>query len=123
MKSWLIAALGGALLTAGAAAAADNEAGVPLTPAEAAGAWTLSVNSQAVCTVTLGARHTAHASANCAPALPGEPTGWEPTSHGMRLTGPGGQSIANFDRWSNSLFVAKGMPGGDLQLRRGGPGA
>jgi hypothetical protein len=121
MRTWLIAAgLGGAMLLAGQAVGADNEAGVPLSPAEAAGGWTLSVASQPVCTLVLGARHTVRAPASCGSALPGQPTGWAPTSDGMRLVGPGGQTIVAFDRWSNSLFVSRISGGRDLQLRRGG---
>jgi hypothetical protein len=36
----------------------------------------------------------------------------------MRLVGADGQTLTNFHRWSNSLFVAH-LPNGDLQLRRG----
>jgi hypothetical protein len=114
----IAAGLGGAMLLAGQAVGADNEAGVPLTPAEAAGGWTLSQNNEPVCTITLGARHTARAPSSCGSALPGQPTGWAPTADGMRLTGPGGQTIMSFGRWSNSLFVSHIGQGRDLQLRR-----
>jgi hypothetical protein len=120
MKFMAIAAgLGGALLLAGQAAAADHEAGVPLTPSEAAGGWTLSSGGQPVCMLTLGARHTVRASSSCASALPGEPTGWAPTADGMRLVGADGQTVVAFDRWSNSLFVSRISGHADLQLRRG----
>ncbi|HXV00114.1 MAG TPA: AprI/Inh family metalloprotease inhibitor [Caulobacteraceae bacterium] len=116
----IVAGLGGAMLLAGQAVGADNEAGVPLTPAEAAGGWTLSQDNRPVCTLTLGARHTVRAGGDCAAALSGQPTGWAPTSDGMRLTGADGQTIVSFGRWSNSLFVSHVSSGRDLQLRRGG---
>jgi hypothetical protein len=120
MKFLAIAAgLGGALLLTGQAAGFDHEAGVPLSPAEAAGGWTLSSNNQAVCMLTLGRRHTVRVPETCGSALPAAATGWAPTSHGMRLVGPDGQTVASFDRWSNSLFVAHVAGGPDLQLRRG----
>ena len=119
MKTWIIAA---ALATcAGAAGAEDREAGVPLTPAEAAGAWTLESAGHAICTLQLGADHSARAASDCAGALPGAPTGWRPTADGMALLGAGGQPLLGFNRWSNSLFVSHRASGVDVQLRRGGP--
>ncbi len=55
MRVWLIAAgLAGAALISHPASAADNEAGVPLTPAEAAGAWTLETGAHHLCVLALG---------------------------------------------------------------------
>lgn len=115
----LAAGLGGAIVLSGPAFGADHEAGVPLAPAEAAGAWTLSSGGQAVCMVTLTSNHGVKAGEDCAPALASRPTAWAPTADGMRLVGPGGQTVAAFDRWSNSLFVSRINGRADLQLRRG----
>ncbi len=112
--------IGLALAVATAAAPAlaeDNEAGVPLTPAEAAGAWTVSTGGHDVCTITLTAAHGVKAPA-CQGLLP-SPTAWQATSDGVALSGGSG-SMA-FHRWSNSLFVSKRSTGLDVQLRRGGP--
>ena len=106
-----------AVAMAAPALADDNEAGVPLTPAEAAGAWTLSTGGHDVCTVTLTAAHGVRAP-SCNGLLPA-PTAWRATSDGMALSGGTG-SIA-FHRWSNSLFVSSRASGLDIQLRRGGP--
>jgi|SRR5579872_2340180 len=116
-----------AALAAGAAAAADNEAGVPLTPAEAAGAWTLESGGHAVCRVELSPRRAgdagygAQASGDCAGALPAGVAGWTPTGDGMALTGRDGHVLLAFNRWSNSLFVSHQASGVDIQLQRGGP--
>ena len=117
MRTLLIAALLGAC--AAPALAEDNEAGVPLTPAEAAGVWTVSTGGRDVCKITLTAAHGAKADAACASILPGAPTAWQPTSDGMQLTGAGG--AIGFHRWSNSLFVSQRASHLDIQLRRGGP--
>jgi len=98
----------------------DHEAGVPLAPAEAVGVWTLASGGRDQCRLTLGAQHTVQADAGCREILPG-PTGWQPTSDGMALTGAGGKTILAFHRWSNSLFVSHRGTGVDVQLRRGGP--
>ena len=97
----------------------DHEAGVPLTPAEAAGAWTVSSNGQDLCVLTLTADHGVKAPRTCSDALPGNPTSWQPTSDGMQLSGAGGKGFP-FHRWSNSLFVSHRSSGVDIQLRRGG---
>jgi hypothetical protein len=115
----IAAGLGGAMLLAGQAAAADNEAGVPLSPVEAAGGWTLSSGGRPLCMLTLGRRHTVRTPPTCGSALPGRPTAWAPTSDGMRLVGADGQTVMAFDRWSNSLFVSHISSHADLQLRRG----
>jgi hypothetical protein len=123
MKASIIAAgLAAAGLLAGAtvALAEDNEAGVPLTPAEAAGAWTVASQGRDLCILTLGAAHTVKTQASCSDAIPGNPTGWQPTKDGMQLTGAGGQPLIAFHRWSNSLFVSHRSSGVDIQLRRGG---
>jgi hypothetical protein len=120
-SSIAMAAAGAATLSlASAALAEDNEAGVPLTPAEAAGAWTVSSNGKDLCTLTLGAQHTVEAAASCAGVLPGNPTSWRPTKDGMQLVGGDGQGGLAFHRWSNSLFVSHRTSGVDIQLRRGG---
>ena len=51
----LLAAAACATLVAGAAMAADNEAGVPLRPSEAAGGWTVERNGRTICMITLSA--------------------------------------------------------------------
>jgi hypothetical protein len=117
MKPLLIGAAMAAMSLAGAAIAEDNEAGVPLTPAEAAGAWTVSTGGKDVCTITLTAAHGVRAGA-CNGLLP-SPTAWQPTPDGMALTGAGGS--IGFHRWSNSLFVSTRASHLDIQLRRGGP--
>jgi hypothetical protein len=122
MRALMIAAaLTAAGLLAGAAAAqtGDHEAGVPLTPSEAAGAWTVASQGQDLCTLTLGAEHSVKAPASCNDALAGNPTGWQPTKDGMQLTSASGQPTIAFHRWSNSLFVSHRSSGVDIQLRRG----
>jgi len=113
--------LAAAVLLAGAAAAqtGDNEAGVPLSPTEAAGAWTVASQGQDLCTLTLSAGHGVKAPSSCNDALAGNPTGWQPTKDGMQLVGANGQPMLAFHRWSNSLFVSHRSSGVDLQLRRG----
>jgi hypothetical protein len=117
-----------ALGLSGAAAAADNEAGVPLSPGEAAGLWTVESAGHFICGVELTtqkagpAGYGAHARSSCQGALPGQVAGWTPTSDGMALTGADGQVILPFNRWSNSLFVSHRSSGVDIQLTRGAPG-
>jgi hypothetical protein len=118
-RSAICAVLGATAMLASAAVAADREAGVPLTPAEAAGAWTIESQGRNVCVLYLGASHSVRAPQSCAGTLPAQPTGWAPTADGMRLTGPGGQTVLAFNRWSNSLFVSHMASGVDIQLRRG----
>ena len=109
----------------GFAVAVDHEAGVPLTPAEAAGAWKLSSAGTDICTVTLKAGKAgdagfmAAAAPSCGDALPTGVVGWAPTGDGMALTGTDGKVLIAFNRWSNSLFVSHRSSGADLQLRRG----
>src|SRR5215469_12471281 len=103
MRTTLSLALA-ALLGAGAAAAADNEAGVPLSPGEAAGGWTLEAGGHAICRVTLmthksAAGFAASAGGACRGALPGDVAGWTPTGDGMALTGQDGRVLLSFDRW------------------------
>ena len=112
-----------AALVAGPALCADNEAGVPLRPAEAAGAWSLETNGQPLCRLDLGRRRAAggyavRAQGDCGQALSAAPAGWAPTADGMRLVAADGSTVMGFHRWSNSLFVAH-TPNGDVQLRRG----
>jgi hypothetical protein len=121
MKTWILGAGLAIAACAGPVAAEDREAGVPLSPAEAAGAWTLESAGHAVCAIRLGADHSAHAASDCAGALPGPPAGWRPTADGMALVGADGQALLGFNRWSNSLFVSHRASGVDVQLRRGGP--
>jgi hypothetical protein len=109
------------LLLAPAAMAADHEAGVPLTPAEAAGSWTVETGGHAICMIQLTAAHGAKVGDNCGDSLPAGVTGWSTTADGMALTGPDGQVLAPFNRWSNSLFVSHRSSGVDVQLMRGPP--
>jgi hypothetical protein len=109
------------LLLARAAMAADHEAGVPLSPAEAAGGWTVETGGHAICMVHLTADHGAQVGDNCGDSLPAGVTGWSATPDGMALTGTGGQILAPFNRWSNSLFVSHRSSGVDVQLMRGAP--
>ena len=101
----------------------DHEAGVPLSPAEAAGAWTVSSAGKDLCTLSMTASHGVKAPTTCGDALTGSPTAWTATSDGMALNGPNGQLMIAFHRWSNSLFVSHRASGVDIQLRRGGPSA
>jgi hypothetical protein len=128
MRPWTIGlAAAGLLLSAGAALAADNEAGVPLSPTEAAGGWTLESGGRAICRVELSAQKAgqtgfgAHASGDCGAAFQGAVAGWTPTGDGMALTAPDGKLLLAFNRWSNSLFVSHRSSGVDIQLQRGGP--
>ena len=122
--SMIAAGLASAALLTGAshALAEDNEAGVPLTPAEAAGTWTIESAGHALCTVTLGAANTVKTSATCSEYFPTSPTRWQPTKDGMALTDASGQANIAFHRWSNSLFVSHRASGVDIQLRRGAKG-
>jgi hypothetical protein len=109
------------LLLAPAAMAADHEAGVPLSPAEAAGSWTVETGGHAICMIQLTAAHGAKVGDNCGDSLPAGVTGWSTTTDGMALTGADGQVLAPFNRWSNSLFVSHRSSGVDVQLMRGPP--
>src|SRR5437762_2411609 len=78
------------LMLPGAAIAEDNQAGVPLNPAEAAGPWTIEDGGAAVCTLTLratraGAAGFALSPGGCAAALPPGAAGWTPTGDGMAI--------------------------------------
>ncbi|HLZ82217.1 MAG TPA: AprI/Inh family metalloprotease inhibitor [Caulobacteraceae bacterium] len=113
------------LLAGGVAVAADEEAGVPLAPGEAAGAWTLETQGRAICVLKLGAEKTKagayrlDAPASCGDALPAGLAGWSPSDHGMNLVGADGRTLLGFGRWSNSLLVSHQTSGVDIQLRRG----
>ena len=120
LKLTLSLAAASALL-AGAVVAADHEAGVPLAPAEAAGAWTVETGGHAICIIQLTADHGATPAQNCGDSLPAGVTGWQATADGMALTGQGGAVLAPFNRWSNSLFVSHRSSGVDVQLMRGTP--
>ena len=120
LKLTLSLAAASALL-AGAVAAADHEAGVPLAPSEAAGAWTVETGGHAICIIQLTAEHGATPAQNCGDSLPAGVTGWQATADGMALTGQGGAVLAPFNRWSNSLFVSHRSSGVDVQLMRGTP--
>ncbi len=124
----IVTILGGAAalcLMAGAAPAADNEAGVPLQPNEAAGRWTIESKGQDICTLTLGTRRLApeqyavRGAAACNAVLPQPVAAWTPTHDGMAFVGPGGVTSIAFNRWSNSLFVSHASSGVDIQLKRG----
>lgn len=129
MRQWVIAGgLAGALFlgTASQSPAADNQAGVPLAPSDAAGPWTLESGGHAICVVSLGAEKAGAGGfalkvpATCGDALPTSLAGWAPTADGMSFVGSDGQVLISFNRWSNSLFVSHRASGVDIQLRRGG---
>jgi hypothetical protein len=111
-----------------AALAADNEAGVPLTPAEAAGVWTLESGGRSVCVLNLGTRkiasigYDAQVPETCGDTLQGVKA-WAPAAGGMSLVRADGQTVIGFGRWSNSLLVSHRSSGVDIQLKRGGPGS
>jgi hypothetical protein len=127
MKRWVVFAgiAAFALLPHVASAlSADHEAGVPLSPSEASGAWTLQSGGRDICVVTLGKNrvgpgYSAKAAPGCAGAVPGDPVAWQPTADGMRLVGADGKTVLGFSRWSNSLFVSHQSSGVDIQLKRG----
>ena len=121
MQTTTLFAAFAAIALAAPALAEDNQAGTPLSPAEAAGAWTVSSGGQDLCTLSLGADRTVKAPATCADALPARPVAWEPTRAGMQLLAAGGAPVIAFNRWSNSLFVSHRASGTDIQLRRGTP--
>jgi Protease inhibitor Inh len=108
-----------------AAGTGDHEAGVSLSPSEAAGAWTLESGGHSICVLKLGAEKIAggafkaEASSNCGDTLPAGVAGWTPSAHGMNLVDAGGQTLIGFGRWSNSLLVSHRSSGVDVQLRRG----
>jgi hypothetical protein len=109
-----------------AADAVDHEAGVPLTPGEAAGGWTVESHGHAVCSITLsaskaGAAYGATPRGDCGQLIPAGVAGWTPVAGGMALTDQAGQVLLPFNRWSNSLFVAKISTGDEVQLMRGPP--
>jgi hypothetical protein len=58
---------------------------------------------------------------DCGALIPAGVAGWTPTAGGMALTDQSGQVLLPFNRWSNSLFVAKISTGDDVQLMRGPP--
>jgi hypothetical protein len=115
------------LACAGAAAAADNEAGVPLSPGDAAGPWTIESQGHSVCVIRLSAARSGpgfglRAGQNCGDALPAGAAGWKPSADGMAIISADGQTLIDFGRWSNSLFVSQISNGGNVQLKRGAPG-
>lgn len=109
------------------AVAADNQAGVPLAPSDAAGPWTLEIQGRSICVLRLdktkatNGAYAAKVPGDCSDALPAGVAGWAPAPKGMSLVGEDGRPVVRFDRWSNSLFVSKRSSGVDIQLRRGGP--
>jgi hypothetical protein len=124
MKQQAIAIMGGLTALAlgvAVALAADHEAGVPLTPQEAAGGWTVETAGHSICMIRLTANFGARADGTCGETLPAGVTGWKATSDGMALIGADGSVLAPFDRWSNSLFVSHRSSGTDVQLMRGPP--
>ena len=114
-----------AATTEDAAATGDNEAGVSLSPSEAAGAWTLETGGHSICVVKLGTEkvaggaYKAEAPPNCGSELPAGVAGWIPSTHGMDLVDADGRTLIGFGRWSNSLLVSHQSSGVDIQLRRG----
>jgi hypothetical protein len=115
------------LLAAAPAGAADDEAGVSLSPAEAVGVWTVESDGKSLCVLKLGAEKVSATAfalkipASCGGVLPQNVAGWSPSAHGMTLVGADGQNLVGFGRWSNSLLVSHPSSGVDVQLRRGGP--
>jgi hypothetical protein len=115
------------LASTSSVAAADNEAGVALTPAEAAGAWTVETGGRSICVLNLGTRkvsslgYSVEVPAACGEALPNGAAAWAPASGGMKLVSADGQTVLGFGRWSNSLFVSHRSSGVDVQLKRGAP--
>ena len=113
------------LAAGGVAVAADEEAGVPLAPGEAAGAWTLESHGHSICVLKLGAEkaregtYKVDAPPSCGDALPAGVAGWAPSPHGMNLVDASGQTLIGFGRWSNSLLVSHQSSGVDVQLRGG----
>ena len=115
------------LMLPGFAVAEDNQAGTPLNPSEAAGAWTLESGGNDICTLTLRPAKAGNAGfaldhGACGEVLPATASGWTPTADGMAITAADGKVLLAFNRWSNSLFVTHRASGVDLQLKRGGPG-
>ena len=103
----------------------DHEAGVPLVPAEAAGAWTVETGGRSLCVISLETNpvaggYAAKVPPACDTTLPAGVTGWAAAPGGISLIGPDGAPVLAFGRWSNSLFVSHRSSGVDLQLRRGG---
>ncbi|MBS0331822.1 MAG: AprI/Inh family metalloprotease inhibitor, partial [Proteobacteria bacterium] len=92
----LLAGLATAGLAPVSALAADSEAGVPLAPNEAAGAWTISSEGQDLCTLTLSAGHGVKSPATCNTVLPGAPASWRATADGMELMGADGKPVMAF---------------------------
>jgi len=108
-------------------AAADGEAGVPLSPGDAAGPWTIETQGRSVCVIKLSASRSGpgfglRAGQACGGALPPGAASWRPSGDGMAIIGTDGQTLIDFSRWSNSLFVSRTGRGPDLQLKRGAPG-
>jgi hypothetical protein len=119
------------VLLARAALAADveHETGVPLSPREAAGGWTVESHGRSICMIRLsdarraGGAYGARVEGDCGDVLPDGVAGWAPTTGGMALTDQAGQVLLPFDRWSNSLFVSAISTGDNVQLMRGAPTA
>ena len=125
MKSFILGVVFAAITLPTVTYAANNEAGVPLSPAEAAGDWSLESAGHTLCLVTLGAGQapggfSAKAAPECQGALSAWPVAWTPTPVGMALLDAGGQPGVKFIRWSNSLCVSHRSSGVDVQLRRRG---
>ena len=115
------------LMLPSAAVGEDDQAGMRLSPSEAAGRWTLQSGGAEICALTLkpsrsGAGDFGMDPGSCGDALPRGASGWLPTDNGMAITDGRGRRLLPFDRWSNSLFVSHRSSGMDLQLRRGDPG-
>lgn len=110
-----------------AAPSVQDEADTPLSPKDAAGAWTLEANGHPVCTLRFdkgkanGGSYALEVPQACGEILPPAVKSWAPTDQGMALTDQDGQAVLGFRRWSNSLFVTYHSSGSNLQLKRGGP--
>ena len=105
------------------------KAGKPISPAEAAGPWTLQSKGGANCAVTLTARSAAVDGSfvatigpECLEAYAMQAVAaWKPTADGLAFTAGDGSNVVGFNRWSDSLFVSHRASGADLQLSRGAP--
>jgi len=104
----------------------DDQAGIPLKPADAAAQpWTLEDQGRSLCVVRhegveVGAGgYKVDISPDCGGSLPAGVAAWEPLTDGAAFVGPDGRVLVHFSRWSNSLLVANRRDGFDVQLRRG----
>lgn len=123
MRMAMLAALAAAALMTWGAAAAQPGAAAPRA-GDIPDTWILESHGSALCKITLTGGMTpagyfrAQAPGDCGAALPGDVVGWKPTPDGLVLVGADGSPRASFDRWSESLFVARYASASDVQLTR-----